>query len=147
MCFSNCALDTTCPLTHSDPHQSTEFTLIFLCSSTVWRFSLHSRRFKMTAKFRPRSAPPKKKFIVLCFSVYFPALSFLSFAFLKRQGKPPKKRGYFITTEPPKSLEKKGKQSKKRKPSQGKKNRELKKYEERKDRQGKKRRRHPKPPN
>ena len=44
-----------------------------------------------------------------------PALSFLSFFFGKRQGKLPKKQGFFILTEPLKSLEKKGKTLKKKK--------------------------------
>ena len=48
------------------------------------------------------------------------SLSFLSLFFGKRQGKPPKKQGFFIPTEPLKSLEKKGKTLKKtRNSSQG----------------------------
>ena len=56
-----------------------------------------------------------------------PCPSFPCF-FGKRQGKPPKKQGFFIPTEPLKSLEKKGKTVKKtRKSSQGEKTRNSKK--------------------
>ena len=56
-------------------------------------------------------------------------LSFLPLFFLgKRQGKPPKKQGFLIPTEPLKSLEKKGKTVKKtRKSSEGEKTRNSKK--------------------
>ena len=64
-----------------------------------------------------------------------PVLPFLDFFLEKRQGKPPKKQGFFIPTEHPKSLEKKGKMLKKtRSSSQGKKTRNSKKNKERKDR-------------
>ena len=56
------------------------------------------------------------------------ALSFLSLLFGKRQGKPPKKQGFFIPTESQKSLEKKGNTLKKtRNSSQAKKARNSKK--------------------
>ena len=61
-----------------------------------------------------------------------PCPSFPCF-FGKRQGKPPKKQGFFIPTEPLKSLEKKGKTPKKpRNSSQGEKNKEFQKNKERK---------------
>ena len=56
------------------------------------------------------------------------SLSFLSLFFGKRQGQPPKKQGFVIPTEPPKTLEKKGKTLKKtRKSLQGEKNKEFQK--------------------
>ena len=63
----------------------------------------------------------------------YPCPSFPCF-FGKTRGKPPKKQGFFIPTEPLKSLEKKGKTLKKtRNSSQGKKTRKSKK-KQRKDR-------------
>ena len=67
----------------------------------------------------------------------FPVLPFLFFCWKKRRGKPPKKQGFLIPTEPLKSLEKMGKTLEKNKefPSQGEKNKELqRKNKERKDR-------------
>ena len=64
----------------------------------------------------------------------YPILPFLVFCWKKHE-KPPKKQGFFIPTEPLKSLEKKGKTLEKtRNSSQGKKTRNSKKTKERKDR-------------
>ena len=66
---------------------------------------------------------------------HFRALSFLSLFFWKWKGKPPKKQGFFIPTEPLKSLEKKGKTLKKNKEFLARrKNKEFQKNKERKDR-------------
>ena len=61
--------------------------------------------------------------ILFCpFFCHFPCPSFPCFFFGKRQEKPPKKQGFFIPSEPLKSVEKKGKTlKKKRNSSQGKK--------------------------
>ena len=62
-----------------------------------------------------------------------PALSFLSLFFGKRQGKPPKKQGFFIPTEPLKGEE--GENAQKNKEIlAAEKNKEFQKNKERKDR-------------
>ena len=44
-----------------------------------------------------------------CIKILCPTLSFVSLIFQENAGKPTKKQGFFIPTEPLKSLEKKGK--------------------------------------